>query len=402
MEKPEAILAELEKVREEAMAQMRAALDAVAGRLRETAEIAQERLGRAAADLEATIPSNLEKLFPVAWLVDRLSGLTAAAPAVSLDVIRRLDAGRAQSEVLQELLRLIGPWCGPRAIAVLREGVVQGWASAGFSQGDPARSWKGNLTDSPAISRAAEGKPVLARPSGDKVLEGWFGGSGKRVLLVPMSLRGKVVGVLLALEGDSGLDTTIVQTLTYTVGLMLETLGGRTVVPTASLLDPEDMTGLAAPEAVADRAPAPELLELEPAPPIPARPAPPSPPRPAAPEIPDAMADASATVHLKVPVAPAPPPPVAAPTRPPEEERKHEEAKRFARLLVSEIRLYNEQAVQAGKIARDIYHRLKDDIDRSREMYEQRVSADVRSHSNYFHDEMVRILADGEADALGM
>ena len=122
------------------------------------------------------------------------------------------------------------------------------------------------------------------------------------------------------------------------------------------------------------------------------------------------MADASATVHLKVPVVAPPPPPVTpaapppppAPVRSPEEERKHEEARRFARLLVSEIRLYNEQAVQAGKIARDIYHRLKDDIDRSREMYEQRVSLEVRSNSNYFFDELVRILADGEADALGM
>ena len=84
-----------------------------------------------------------------------------------------------------------------------------------------------------------------------------------------------------------------------------------------------------------------------------------------------------------------------------EDERKHEEARRFARLLVSEISLYNEQAVQAGKISRDIYQRLKEDIDRSREMYEQRVSADVRANTNYFHDELVRILADGEADALG-
>ncbi len=105
------------------------------------------------------------------------------------------------------------------------------------------------------------------------------------------------------------------------------------------------------------------------------------------------------TVQLKVPVAPAAP---AVAARDPEDERKHEEARRFARLLVSEIRLYNEQAVQAGKLARDIYSRLREDIDRSREMYEQRVSAEVRADSNYFHDEMVRILADGDADALGM
>ena len=111
------------------------------------------------------------------------------------------------------------------------------------------------------------------------------------------------------------------------------------------------------------------------------------------------MADVSSTVQLRVPVAP---PPAAPPVRSPEEVRRHEEAKRFARLLVSEIRLYNEQAVQTGKLARDIYKRLKEDIDRSREMYEHRVPAEVRANSNYFYDELVRILADGDQDALGL
>jgi hypothetical protein len=35
-------------------------------------------------------------------------------------------------------------------------------------------------------------------------------------------------------------------------------------------------------------------------------------------------------------------------------------------------------------------------------MYEQRVSSEVRAGSNYFHDELVRILADGDPDALGL
>jgi hypothetical protein len=167
----------------------------------------------------------------------------------------------------------------------------------------------------------------------------------------------------------------------------------ETLLPITTIA--ERVKELAKPPAPAETAPAPELFEIE------------ETPAAAHPEFTPSVADASATVHLKVPVAPAPmvappTPPPAAPARSPEEERKHEEARRFARLLVSEIRLYNEQAVQTGKIARDIYQRLKDDIDRSREMYEQRVSLDVRSNSNYFFDELVRILADGEPDALGM
>jgi hypothetical protein len=109
--------------------------------------------------------------------------------------------------------------------------------------------------------------------------------------------------------------------------------------------------------------------------------------------------DNGATVHLKTPVTPVAPP---LPVRTPEEQKRHDEAKRFARLLVSEIRLYNEQAVQEGKRGHDIYRRLKEDVDRSREMYEQRVPAEIRSQSNYFQEELVRLLADGDADALGM
>jgi hypothetical protein len=92
----------------------------------------------------------------------------------------------------------------------------------------------------------------------------------------------------------------------------------------------------------------------------------------------------------------------ATPQMSPEDETRHEEARRFARLLVSEIKLYNEEDVDKGRANRDLYRRLKEDIDRSREMYEKRISPDIRATRDYFHDELVRILADGNPDALGM
>ena len=85
-----------------------------------------------------------------------------------------------------------------------------------------------------------------------------------------------------------------------------------------------------------------------------------------------------------------------------EDTKKHDEARRFARLLVSEIKLYNEPKVDQGRKNGDLYERLKEDIDRSRQMYDERISDDVRKVSNYFYDELVRILADGRADALGL
>ncbi|HEY3129960.1 MAG TPA: hypothetical protein VGL91_10915 [Acidobacteriota bacterium] len=115
------------------------------------------------------------------------------------------------------------------------------------------------------------------------------------------------------------------------------------------------------------------------------------------------------------PPAPAPPAPsptqqapevkaVEAPAAPPlteEEERQHADARRFARLLVSELKLYNEQAVTEGRRNHDIYARLKQDIDRSRDMYGRRVPSTVTRRNDYFHEELVKLLAEGDASSLG-
>jgi hypothetical protein len=80
---------------------------------------------------------------------------------------------------------------------------------------------------------------------------------------------------------------------------------------------------------------------------------------------------------------------------------RHEEAHRLARLLVSEIRLYNEDLVEEGRRNHDIYNRLRDDIERSRQIYEERVDDRVRESTDYFQLELVRILAGGDDAALG-
>jgi len=85
----------------------------------------------------------------------------------------------------------------------------------------------------------------------------------------------------------------------------------------------------------------------------------------------------------------------------PETRKKHEEAQRFARLLVSEIKLYNEAKVKQGQKTRDLYDLLRDDIERSRQLYRERVAENIRVSTNYFNDEIVRILADGDEGAMG-
>lgn len=85
-----------------------------------------------------------------------------------------------------------------------------------------------------------------------------------------------------------------------------------------------------------------------------------------------------------------------------EERRLHNDARRFARLLVSEIKLYNEPKVKEGRNKGDLYERLRDDIDRSRQMYERRVAPPVAARHDYFHQELVNSLAEGDPAKLGV
>jgi hypothetical protein len=84
-----------------------------------------------------------------------------------------------------------------------------------------------------------------------------------------------------------------------------------------------------------------------------------------------------------------------------EERRLHNNARRFARLLISEIKLYNEQKVAEGRSEHDLYDRLREYIDRSREMYDKRVKAEVAARYDYFHGELVNMLAEGDVSKLG-
>jgi hypothetical protein len=76
-------------------------------------------------------------------------------------------------------------------------------------------------------------------------------------------------------------------------------------------------------------------------------------------------------------------------------------ARRYARLLVSEIKLYNEAAVQLGRQKRDLLERLKPEIERARKLYTQRISPSVDERAALFQQELVQTLADGDVSLLG-
>jgi hypothetical protein len=85
-----------------------------------------------------------------------------------------------------------------------------------------------------------------------------------------------------------------------------------------------------------------------------------------------------------------------------DDQKAHAEARRTARLLVSEIKLYHEQELDNGRQNGDIYQRLQKEIDLGREAYSHRVAKGVLASHDYFHEELVRILGENDPSRLGV
>jgi hypothetical protein len=83
------------------------------------------------------------------------------------------------------------------------------------------------------------------------------------------------------------------------------------------------------------------------------------------------------------------------------EQKTHKDARRFAKLLVSDIELYNKAKLAEGRKNKDLYMRMKLDIERSRHAFEQRFGKTVGKQFDYFHDELVRTLAGNDPSLLG-
>jgi hypothetical protein len=75
-------------------------------------------------------------------------------------------------------------------------------------------------------------------------------------------------------------------------------------------------------------------------------------------------------------------------------------ARRYARLHVSEIKLYHEADVMAGRRDRNLAKRLGGEIARARVLYDQRVAPHVRESVDYFHAELIQTLANGDETLL--
>lgn len=328
--------------------------------------------------------------------------------------LREITQQSNQVDILTCYLDKAAQFASRAALFVVKAGNLVGWQARGF-EGDfnnasiktmvfPAD--RDNFLRKVADTRTACQATTAGNPEVMEVVSRFGPLAPDAVCAIPLVVRDKTVAVLYADPGlvpNASVDAHSLEIVTTVVSLTVELSSARAKLG----IKPQEAPAREA-TAVAPAVPPPPA-----APPVAAATPIVEPPRQPV----NTPARPSLTVEPTPPAGPAQPV-VAAPTvdqsQPPTyvppastselneaDQKLHNDARKFARLLVSEIKLYNEQKVQAGRRDKNLYSLLRDDIDKSREMYEKRVSPNVASQVDYFYDELVRLLADNQVSALG-
>jgi hypothetical protein len=76
----------------------------------------------------------------------------------------------------------------------------------------------------------------------------------------------------------------------------------------------------------------------------------------------------------------------------PELSDAHKKAKRLARIIVSDIVLYNQPKVEEGVRNGTFYDLLSDDIREGRALYERRVTEEIRNETSYLEEGFEELL----------
>ncbi len=401
-------------------------------------------------DAAATLPDGDELLAQIAAEVTaQVDQATAESVRLGADIallrdsLVELNEQHTQAEVLNALVARAANFAPRVVLFVVKSTNALAWAARGLDETVGNASVRGVSVSlqSDTVLRGALNTQQTFYGSPDQQAENSliFGKLGslqpQRVLAVPLKVRGKAAAIIYAdsaERGEAAINVEAIELLVNTAGMVVELVSLRArMAEGAQVARP--VTTSPQP-ATPEPPPAPPAAVQAPAPPVVEPPAPPPVPvndwqlqAAGAPEPPPAASSFVVDTRPSQPLPSEPPPPPrvsgdlwgarpsghlsAPPVEPPrvprsagdmsEEEKAHNDARRFARLLVSEIKLYNEQKVAEGRRNNDLYDRLKEDIDRSRQMYEKRVTSSVAAKFDYFYDELVNTLAEGDAARLG-
>jgi hypothetical protein len=311
-----------------------------------------------------------------------------------------VEKGGSLSEVLTYLVNEVSQYTERAAMFIVKGPSAIGWYGKGIEPAELVKQVNVPLSSETVFKTVhASRQPLRAlieESPGTAQAIARLGGSPYGVIAVPLILRDKLAAILYCDSSRGPVPAPIADLVEILVAYAGKTIDLLSISPRPA----------AAAGAVAGQAAARATI-----PPVPARPAAAAPPAAADEGSSTVMFNAGTFAAMRQAAAPAaapaaraaaaPAPAAAGPALSPEEQKSHDDAKRFARLVVSEIKLYNEAKVNEGRKNKDIYERLKEDIERGRHMYHERVAAPVRDSTNYFYDELVRILAGGDQSALG-
>jgi hypothetical protein len=393
--------------------------------------------------------------------IETAAGETSRASA-SADIalikaaVEDLDGQHSQSDILNALVNRCAAFAPRIAFFVVRNERATGWRARGLAGtvgDDTVREISLPVDSDTLLGEVVRSRSTWAGGPGahaeDHAIYSHFGDDPpQRMVAVPLMARGKAVAVLYADSAGQDADAVnleALETLVHVAGMSVELSSARRA-PQQEAHDDAPAQASPAREAPAQEAHAPEAeaahapFAPEPQPEAAHAPQPAEfesqqvasaepqfasePEREAEPAREPEPMPSFAPQFESSPLAPAPE--AAAPTADAQavsplgarrrygamdmdfpvevaedDKRFHNEARRFARLLVSEIKLYNEQKVREGRDSSDLYNRLREDIDRSRQMYDKRVRPEVAGRYDYFHHELVNALAEGDAAKLG-
>jgi len=311
----------------------------------------------------------------------------AARIQVLRDAVESISRRETQREILSSLIDAGAAFYPRVALFIVKGGALAGWAGLGFLGEGGFQS-----EHLARVSLSAAGDHILARAvSGHAAVRSGPQGAGKEVhaalggvaageaCAAPVLVRGRPVAVM---YGDTGSaaergDPPAFEIVARIAGLAMERLGA----PQRRARPAQAGATAAIGHATAHEAPTAQEAATAPGAPVPPEEA----------ELQAILADLGG--HLRTPSADD--------GLSDEERRRQADARRFAHLLVSELLLYNEAAVVQGRRHHDLYARLQTEIERSRQAFSSRFPALASGPQDYFNQELVRLLAQGDPGLLG-
>ncbi|HEX8817881.1 MAG TPA: hypothetical protein VF753_20500 [Terriglobales bacterium] len=327
---------------------------------------------------------------------------SGAAVASLLQDIQTIHAGKTQKEVLRALLDATIQYSGRSALFVVKSGAATGWQARGFEQSDAIKDFPLDLfggAPSQLMARHAAIRAALAEM--DAQFVGQFGTPAEdKFVLAPLHLKEKIAAIVYADGGaEAGkLNADAVELLVAATSAWLEVAALR---KQAAKDEAEN-----APAESAEPAPAPApqagpsyndpFAGHVPHHASPAVPAESVEPAPSEPEMAPVAAVASASAAAAPAMAVDPLAQLS-----PEDAEIHRKARRFARLLMDEVKLYNQAKVSEGRKHKDLYDRLRDDIEKSKAAYQKRYGQTAAASVDYFTQELVASLAGDDPSVLG-